>query len=893
MQAPGSEIGSRFGPYELRSLLGRGGMGEVYEAYDTVKDRVVALKLLAGDLVGDPEYQIRFRRESQAAARLAEPHIIPIHDWGVIEGRLFIDMRLVPGTDLRTILQSGGPLSPQRAVTVLEQIAAALDAAHVDGLVHRDVKPANILVTDADFAYLADFGIAHYEGESSVTKAGVAIGSYTYMAPERFDRAPVTPRADIYSLACVLHECLTGAVPFDAPSIGMLIRAHLAEPPPRASVQRTGLPAAFDDVIACGMAKDPHDRFATATELAVAARTALNSPPRPPHSAMPPAPTSGELPATPVSPVDSSPPTGGIPTLVVRIPNLDDDGTPDPTTTLPAIIPGDPTSVRPTEFHFTPLTEEQAEPEAPNPGIRPFPDAHLYQQEQLHPAVDPALHPDAAPATGGMPVADFYPPDQATRIYGKEQVPGPSAEDATRVFDPVESVPPVGPDGDATTRAYRPGAHGAAPAHPSAGRARGAEGDASGEYAYMSGEHTRGPEDRAYVSGELDYRRADPAYVPGEHGYAVGDNAYAAEPPGHLAHDNGYAPGADGYAAGDDGYAPGANGYAAGDNGYPPGADGYPAGADDYPPGAGGYPVDDNRYGPGPDGYASRESGYEPREPAYGPEETTRLNAAGPGGPGSRPDEYGHHPGAPGYPAGDSRTSTGDWWTAERQDEHDEPHQPGPVAPGPSGLFGYGGAGPEPVAPAPDPYAAAYEAGYRDSYLANAARPPEGDSAGRRSRLFPILAGAGGFVVVALIALLAVNFLGSGDDSTTAADSTGAATTAAARSSVPATSAPTRTSTATTTTEADLPSAATPCTTASTGSGPYGSSAAGTSVTSCEFAEAVRQAYLDPGVVSAEGEPVSIEATSPVTGQAYTLECVAQDGLVTCRGGNNAVVYLY
>ncbi|WP_280489456.1 serine/threonine-protein kinase, partial [Nocardia carnea] len=152
MQAPGSEVGGRFGPYELRSLLGSGGMGEVYEAYDTVKDRVVALKLLSGDLVGDPEYQTRFRRESQAAARLAEPHIIPIHDWGVIEGRLFIDMRLVAGTDLRTVLQSGGPLSPQRAVTVIEQIAAALDAAHTDGLVHRDVKPANILVTDADFA---------------------------------------------------------------------------------------------------------------------------------------------------------------------------------------------------------------------------------------------------------------------------------------------------------------------------------------------------------------------------------------------------------------------------------------------------------------------------------------------------------------------------------------------------------------------------------------------------------------------------------------------------------------------------------------------------------------------------------------------------------------------
>ncbi len=860
MQAPGSEVGRRFGPYELRALLGRGGMGEVYEAYDTVKERVVALKLLAGDLVGDPEYQIRFRRESQAAARLAEPHIIPIHDWGVIEGRLFIDMRLVPGTDLRTILQSGGPLSPQRAVTVVEQIAAALDAAHADGLVHRDVKPANILVTDADFAYLADFGIAHYEGDSSVTKAGVAVGSYTYMAPERFDRAPVTPRADIYSLACVLHECLTGAVPFDAPSIGMLIRAHLAEPPPRASVQRTGLPAAFDDVIACGMAKDPHERFTTATELAVAARTALNSPPRPPHSGAPSGPHTGELPATPVSPVDSSPPTGGIPTLVVRMPNLDDDGAPDPTATLPAIIPGDPTSVRPTEFHFTPLPpEEQPAPEAPKTGIRPFPDAHLYQHEQLHPAADPGLYPDSAPATGGMPVAEFYPADQATRIYGRDQVPAPAAEETTRVFDPIESAPPADPAGDATTRAYRPAAPGSVtPAYPSAGRSAGDEGHTPGEPAYPSGEHAYRPDDRAYTSAELDYRRGDRAYVSGEHGYPARDNDYSPEP----------------------------GPYAAGGTGYSPEPGGYAAGGNDYSPGVRGFAEDDDRYRTG------AESGY---ESAYGPDETTRLNEAVPGGPGHRSDEYGYHPDAPGYsPAGDSRNATGDWWTAERRDEHHEPPPPGPVAPGPSGLFGYGGAGPEPAAPAPDPYAAAYEAGYRDSYLANAGREPAPESAGQRSRLFPILAGAGGFVLVALIVLLAVDFLGSGDESQTAADNSGATTTAA-RSSVPATSAPTRssTTTATTTTQADLPSGATPCTTASAGSGPYGSSAAGTAVTSCEFAEAVRQAYLDPGVVSAEGEPVSVEATSPVTGQSYTLQCVAANDVVTCRGGNNAVVYLY
>ncbi|NUS95553.1 MAG: serine/threonine protein kinase [Nocardia sp.] len=421
-------------------------MGEVYEAYDTVKDRVVALKLLSDALAGDPEYQIRFRRESQAAARLAEPHIIPIHDWGVIDGRLFIDMRLVQGTDLRSILQDEGPLSPQRAVAVVEQIAAALDAAHEGGLVHRDVKPANILVTSADFAYLADFGIARHESDTGVTQAGVAVGSYTYMAPERFESGPVTSRADIYSLACVLHECLTGATPFPASSVGVLIRSHLTAPPPRASVQRTGLPAGLDDVIAWGMAKDPHERFATAGELAVAARTALNSPARPSYPAGP-EPHSGESAATSAVPGPSGPPTGGIPTLVVRMPQ-DENNVPDPTTILPAIIPGDPTSVSPTEFEFTPLSADDPpaapNPEAPAGGIRPFPDAHLYQNEQLHPAVDPAQYEDPAPATGGMPVADFYPHDQATRIYGGASgYPLPAAEETTRVFQPVDQEPPA------------------------------------------------------------------------------------------------------------------------------------------------------------------------------------------------------------------------------------------------------------------------------------------------------------------------------------------------------------------------------------------------------------------------------------------------------------------
>ncbi|MFI5718164.1 protein kinase [Nocardia sp. NPDC051750] len=887
MQAPGSEVGRRFGPYELRSLLGNGGMGEVYEAYDTVKDRVVALKLLAGDLVGDPEYQIRFRRESQAAARLAEPHIIPIHDWGVIEGRLFIDMRLVPGTDLRTILQAGGPLSPQRAVTVIEQIAAALDAAHTDGLVHRDVKPANILVTDADFAYLADFGIARHEGDTGVTQAGVAIGSYTYMAPERFDRAPVTGRADIYSLACVLHECLTGAVPFEAGSIGMLIRAHLADPPPLASVQRTGLPGAFDDVIACGMAKDPHERFATAGELAVAARDALNSPARPPRPEEP-AGRSGELPATPVPPADASPPTGGIPTLVVRMPRLDDEGAPDQTTTLPAIIPGDPTSVRPTEFDFTPLTPDEPAPPPATTGIRPFPDAHLFQNEQLHPAADPAQHPDPGPATGGIPVADFYPPDQATRVYGQGLGhAAPGAEETTRIFEPMEAAPGSADHTGAETtrvfgvddRAHRQSEHGDGPGEP------GYRSDehatySSDQYSFGAYDHAAGAVRHSYRTDERGDNADQQGYGADMRGYDAGEQVYGAGEQAYSAHD--YDAGEDPYGSGEQSYGAGeqaysAHDYDAGENSYGSGEQSYGAGQQAYSAGRQGYGADERGYGPDAHGYDADQRGYRPGERGDGADDTVY----GAGG-GYRSDE------TPG-------PATGDWWTAERADRRDDP-QPAPAtSPGPGGLSGYSGEHSGPAAPPPDPYAAAYEAGYRDSYVANAARPPAPGPDEQRSRFVPILTGAGVFLLVVLVAVLGFQFLGSGGESSNAAESTGAAaTTAAARSSASAaTTTPTGTSATTTAARADLPSGAQPCTATSAGSGPYGSAAAGTTVTSCEFAEAVRQAYLDPEVVSAEGDPVAIEATSPVTGQSYTLECVAADGLVTCRGGNNAVVYLY
>jgi len=252
-------------------------MGDVYKAYDTQRDRYVALKLLPEALGRDQEYLARFRRESNVAARLRDPHVIPIHDFGSIDGQLFIDMRLVDGADVGTLLETNGRIATQRAVHLISQVAEALDAAHADHLVHRDIKPSNILVTTNDFVYVVDFGIARSFGgrQTPLTRTGVTLGTLHYMAPERFIGRDIDGRADIYSLACVLHECVTGAPPFGDRDSPALMYAQLNSDPPEASSLVEGIPPALDAVIARGMAKDPKDRFPTAGALAAAAREAL------------------------------------------------------------------------------------------------------------------------------------------------------------------------------------------------------------------------------------------------------------------------------------------------------------------------------------------------------------------------------------------------------------------------------------------------------------------------------------------------------------------------------------------------------------------------------------------------------------------------------------------
>ena len=270
-----SRVGTAFGKYTIISLLGKGGMGEVYEAYDTEKNRTVALKILADGFSNDATFRQRFQRESHAAAVLQEPHVIPIHDWGEIDGRLYIDMRLVHGHTLDELIATG-PLEPSRAVAIIGQVGAALDAAHAEGLMHRDIKPHNIIVTPADFAYLVDFGIAATKGDTRLTTAGMPIGTINYMAPERFTEQEATPAVDVYSLACVLYESLTGDSPFSRDSLENMVAAHLASPPPRPSVTNPRVPATFDAVIARGMAKDPDDRYGTAGGLVRAAQRAAD-----------------------------------------------------------------------------------------------------------------------------------------------------------------------------------------------------------------------------------------------------------------------------------------------------------------------------------------------------------------------------------------------------------------------------------------------------------------------------------------------------------------------------------------------------------------------------------------------------------------------------------------
>jgi tRNA A-37 threonylcarbamoyl transferase component Bud32 len=266
--------------FRIESALGRGAMAQVYRAHDVQRDRVVALKLLDATLARDERFRQRFLRESQLAASLDHPHIVPTLGSGEEHGRLYLVMQLIDGSDLRQVLRNEGRIEPERAVGLVEQAAGALDAAHAAGLVHRDVKPGNILIAptpEGEHAYVCDFGLArHVSSVSSLTGDRGFVGTIDYVPPEQIEGAPIDAKADVYSLGCVLFECITGERPFDRDSELSVVFAHLNEPPPRATDVRAELPAAFDEVFATALAKAPDDRYSSCGELAAAARAALH-----------------------------------------------------------------------------------------------------------------------------------------------------------------------------------------------------------------------------------------------------------------------------------------------------------------------------------------------------------------------------------------------------------------------------------------------------------------------------------------------------------------------------------------------------------------------------------------------------------------------------------------
>ena len=264
--------------YRIEHVIARGGMGIVYRARQLALDREVALKLIAPDRAQDAVFRERFKSESRLAASIEHANVIPVYEAGEDDGLLFIAMRLVDGFDLAQLLARVHALAPERAARIILQVAGALDAAHAQGLVHRDVKPENVLLTTdtPEHAYLTDFGVARQiRGDAGITRADQWVGTLDYLAPEQIRGEPLGPSADIYSLTCLLHHCLVGHPPYRRDTDAAIMWAHVSAPAPTVTAVRSDLPKELDAVIARGMAKDPDERFPTAVSLAEACAQAI------------------------------------------------------------------------------------------------------------------------------------------------------------------------------------------------------------------------------------------------------------------------------------------------------------------------------------------------------------------------------------------------------------------------------------------------------------------------------------------------------------------------------------------------------------------------------------------------------------------------------------------
>jgi serine/threonine protein kinase len=275
------DVGSEVGGYRISRRIGEGGMGAVYLAEEPETGRQVALKVLLSDLARDEAFRRRFERESRYASSLNHPHIVRVHEFGESNGVAYMVMDYVPGKDLTAELRAG-PLSPERTVRILEQVASALDAVHATGLYHRDVKPANVLVAEDDESgeldcRLTDFGLSKHPSQdsSALTNAGFFVGTCQYVAPEQILAQKLDHRVDVYSLGCLLFECLVGEPPFRRPRDTEVLHAHIQDPPPKVTERRSQLPGAIDEVVAKALAKRPEDRFGSCGGLMEAARAAV------------------------------------------------------------------------------------------------------------------------------------------------------------------------------------------------------------------------------------------------------------------------------------------------------------------------------------------------------------------------------------------------------------------------------------------------------------------------------------------------------------------------------------------------------------------------------------------------------------------------------------------
>jgi serine/threonine-protein kinase len=355
----GFDTGQRFGAYMLGKLIGRGGMGVVYQAQHVHLGRTVALKLLTPELSESEDFRTRFLRESRIAASIEHHGIVTIYDAGEVNGVLYLAMRYVRGTDLAALLAQRGPLPVVETLSILEQVAEALDAAHEAGLVHRDVKPANVMI-EGERCYLADFGLTKRTTETRLTQAGQFLGTVDYVAPEQIEGRDVDSRADEYALGCVLFECLTGSPPFPRDSQLAVIYAQLREPPPRPTELRPDLPAALDAVVDRALAKSPDARYPTCAAMVAAAKQA--------------SPTQ----ASPIPDEEVATAAVGIPTEVTETPR--DPGvstapfpppTPTPTPT-PTPEPGPPTQAPEPRLPTAPLPPSVGGlPTAPLPASSP------------------------------------------------------------------------------------------------------------------------------------------------------------------------------------------------------------------------------------------------------------------------------------------------------------------------------------------------------------------------------------------------------------------------------------------------------------------------------------------------------------------------------------------